>query len=202
MNDTIVLFAEIRTEFGTGSSRALRNSGRVPGIIYGSINKEPIAISLERKEITKYYRKPNFISSVLELEIDNKKYKLLPQAVELHPTTDLVNHIDFVHLNVDTQKLQVPIVYEGKERALGVKRGGFFNIVKRTILLLCDANNIPKNITIDVTNMYVGQSLKASDLKLPEGCSIVGKTDGVIVSIIGSRGKATDEEVSPTTATS
>jgi large subunit ribosomal protein L25 len=58
MNDTITLFAEMRTEFGTGPSRALRNTGRVPGIIYGS-DKEPIAISLEGKEITKYYRKPN-----------------------------------------------------------------------------------------------------------------------------------------------
>ena len=195
MNDIIVLFAEKRTEFGTGPSRALRNSGRVPGIIYGSIDKEPMAISLEGKEITKHYRKSNFISSVLELEIDNKKYKVLPQAVELHPITDLVNHIDFVYLNSNTQKLQVPIMYEGKEKALGVKRGGFFNIVKRTILLLCDASNIPQNITIDVTNMYVGQSLKASDLKLPKGCSIVGKTTGVIASIIGSKGKAADEEV-------
>jgi large subunit ribosomal protein L25 len=196
MNDTITLFAEMRTEFGTGPSRALRNTGRVPGIIYGS-DKEPIAISLEGKEITKYYRKPNFIATVFELEIGEKKYKVLPKAVDLHPITDLVNHIDFVHVNKDIQKLQVPIVYEGKERALGVKRGGFFNIIKRTITLLCDANNIPKNITFDVTNMYVGQSLKASDLKLPAGASIVGKTSGVIASIIGSRGSKSDEEAAP-----
>jgi large subunit ribosomal protein L25 len=199
MNDTIVLFAEMRTEFGTGPSRALRNTGRVPGIIYGS-DKEPIAVSLEGKEITKYYRKPNFIATVFELEIGKKKYKVLPKAVDLHPITDVVNHIDFVHVNKDIQRLQVPIVYEGKERALGVKRGGFFNIVKRTITLLCDANNIPKNITVDVTNMYVGQSLKAADLKLPAGASIVGKTSGVIASIIGSRGSKSDEEAAPSAA--
>lgn len=194
MNDTIVLFAEIRTEVGTGPSRALRNTGRVPAIIYGSKDEAPIAVSIEEKEITKYYRKPNFIATVFELELGEKKYKLLPKAVDLHPITDVVHHIDFVHLNKDTQKLQVPIVYEGKERALGVKRGGFFNIVKRTITLLCDANDIPKNITIDVTNMRVGQSLKFSDLKLPNGASIVGKTNGVIASIIGSRGSKSDEE--------
>lgn len=194
MNDTIVLFAEIRTEVGTGPSRALRNTGRVPAIIYGSKDEAPIAVSIEEKEITKFYRKPNFIATVFELELGEKKYKLLPKAVDLHPITDVVHHIDFVHLNKDTQKLQVPIVYEGKERALGVKRGGFFNIVKRTITLLCDANDIPKNITIDVTNMRVGQSLKFSDLKLPNGASIVGKTNGVIASIIGSRGSKSDEE--------
>jgi large subunit ribosomal protein L25 len=194
MNNTIALFAEIRTEVGTGSSRALRNAGRVPGIIYGSKDKAPIAVSIEEKEITKYYRKPNFIATVFELEIGDKKYKVLPKAVDLHPITDVVHHIDFVHLNEDTQKLQVPIVYEGKDRALGVKRGGFFNIVKRTVALLCDANNIPKNITIDVTNMRVGQSLKFSDLKLPNGASIVGKTSGVIATIIGSRGSKSDEE--------
>jgi len=197
MTDTVILFAEIREEFGTGPSRALRNNGRIPAIIYGRSNKEPIAISLEEKEITKYYRKPNFISSVIQLEIGKKKHKVLPKAVELHPIKDTVHHIDFVHLSNDVQKMPVPIVFEGKERAIGVKRGGFFNIVKRTITLLCDVNNIPKNITIDVSNMYVGQSLKVSNLNIPEGCTLTSKTDSVIASIIGSRGSKSEEEEKP-----
>ncbi|MDR0329317.1 MAG: 50S ribosomal protein L25, partial [Rickettsia sp.] len=89
-------------------------------------------------------------------------------------------------------------------RALGVKRGGFFNIIKRTITLLCDVNNIPKNINIDVTNMHIGQSLKAKSIKLPEGVQLASKNDFIIATIIGRKGsksegeEAATEEVKPT----
>lgn len=60
----------------------------------------------------------------------SKTHKVLPKAVELHPITEIVRHVDFVHLKEKTQRMDVPIVYEGKKRALAVKRGGFFNIIK------------------------------------------------------------------------
>ena len=194
MSDVVELIATMREEVGTGPARALRREGMVPAIIYGS-GKKPLAIAIEEKEITKLYRKPNFISTVMEFDIGKKKYKVLPKAVELHPITDIVRHVDFIYLDNKIQKTEIPIVYEGKDRAIGVKRGGFFNIVKRTVLLQCPVENIPKNITIDVTGMYVGQSIKVTDLQLPAGCTLVRQSNYIIASIIGSRtGKAEAEE--------
>lgn len=193
MSEILKLEAKSRNKFGTGAARALRREGRVPAVIYGA-KKIPVSISLEEKEITKYYRKPAFISQLISLTIDSKQYKVLPKAVELHPVTDIVRHVDFVFLEDKTQKMEVPVVYEGKERALGVKRGGYFNIVKRRVALLCDVNNIPKNVTIDVTNMQIATSLKSSKVKLPGGCIFSTKKEFVLATIIGRRGAKTEAE--------
>jgi large subunit ribosomal protein L25 len=107
-----------------------------------------------------------------------------------------VRHVDFIYLNSDIQKVEIPIVYEGKDRAIGVKRGGFFNIIKRTLLVLCPVNNIPKNIVIDVRNIYVGQSIRAANINLPPLCELVDKSNPIIASIIGNRGGKAEEGAS------
>ncbi|WP_425362310.1 50S ribosomal protein L25/general stress protein Ctc [Candidatus Tisiphia endosymbiont of Mystacides longicornis] len=197
MSELLELAAEMREKFGTGAARYLRRRGMVPAVVYGA-NKQPLAVSIEEKEITKHYRKPGFISSIVQIKVGNKTHKVLPKAVELHPITDIVRHVDFVHLEEKTQTMEVPVVYEGKERALGVKRGGFFNIIKRTITLLCDVNNIPKNINIDVSNMLIGQSLKAKNIKLPEGTQLASKSDFIIATIIGRKGSKAETEETAT----
>ncbi|WP_341754747.1 50S ribosomal protein L25/general stress protein Ctc [Candidatus Tisiphia endosymbiont of Dioctria rufipes] len=197
MSELLELAAEMREKFGTGVARDLRRKGMVPAVVYGS-GKEVLAVSIEEKEITKHYRKPGFISTVIQIKVGSKTHKVLPKAVELHPITDIVRHVDFVHLEEKTQRMEVPVVYEGKERALGVKRGGFFNIIKRTMTLLCDVNNIPKNINIDVTNMHIGQSLKAKNIKLPEGVQLASKNDFIIATIIGRKGSKSEGEEAAT----
>ncbi|WP_425361166.1 50S ribosomal protein L25/general stress protein Ctc [Candidatus Tisiphia endosymbiont of Stenodema calcarata] len=192
MSELLELAAEMREKFGTGVARELRRKGMVPAMVYGA-GKEVLAVSIEEKEITKHYRKPGFISTVIQIKVGSKTHKVLPKAVELHPITDIVRHVDFVHLEEKTQRMEVPVVYEGKERALGVKRGGFFNIIKRTITLLCDVNNIPKNINIDVTNMHIGQSLKAKSIKLPEGVQLASKNDFIMATIIGRKGSKSED---------
>ncbi|WP_375319315.1 50S ribosomal protein L25/general stress protein Ctc [Candidatus Tisiphia endosymbiont of Oplodontha viridula] len=197
MSELLELAAEMREKFGTGAARELRRKGMIPAVVYGA-NKEPLSVSIEEKEITKHYRKPGFISTIVQIKVGSKTHKVLPKAVELHPITNIVRHVDFVHLEEKTQRMEVPIVYEGKERALGVKRGGFFNIIKRTITLLCDVNNIPKNVNIDVTNMHIGQSLKAKGIKLPEGTQLASKNDFIIATIIGRKGSKAESEETAT----
>ncbi|MES2214961.1 MAG: 50S ribosomal protein L25/general stress protein Ctc [Pseudomonadota bacterium] len=198
MSDTTTLLADIREVVGTGSSRALRRTGMVPATLYGA-DKKPMSITILEKDITKLYRKHGFTSTVIQLEIGGKKHKVLPKSIELHPVTDIVRHVDFVYLDSKIQKVSVPIVFEGKERSLGVKRGGFFNIICRKITLLCPVNAIPQDITIDVVSMGVGMSLRTSQLKLPQGCSLVAKNDVVIASITGRGGKedTTDAGATP-----
>jgi large subunit ribosomal protein L25 len=191
--EALALTAEARQICGTGSARALRKNGRVPATIYGA-GKKPMSVSVEEKQITKLYRKPHFISTLIDLDIDGKHHKVLPKAVALDPITDIVMHVDFTFLNDKIQTMEVPIVFDGKDRSLGVKRGGFFNIVKRTVLLKCNVNSLPRNIMIDVSNMQIGQSLKSSNVKLPEGCEFIGKTNFVIASMIGKVGKEEVEE--------
>ena len=105
MSEALELAAEMRQEFGTGPARELRRSGKVPAIIYGK-GKDALAISIEEKEITKHYRKSGFISTVINIKIGTKAHKVLPKAVELHPITDIVRHVDFVYLDNKSQRME------------------------------------------------------------------------------------------------
>ncbi len=191
MSEVLTLAAEMREELGTGASRALRKRGMVPATIYGA-GKEPMSIAVEEKELTKYYRKPQYISQVIQFEIGQKKFKVLPKAIDLHPITEIARHADFVFLENKMQKMEVPVVYTNKENCIGVKRGGYFNTVKRSLTLLCPVDNLPRKIEADVTDMPISSSLKAKEVMLPEGAKLIGDPEFIIASIIGKRGKTDD----------
>ena len=104
MTEMTVLAATNREKIGTGSSRSLRRAGTVPATVYGE-GGTPLSIIIQEKEITKLYRRHGFTSTVVGIELDGKVIKVLPKAVQLHPITDLVNHVDFVFLAKDIQKV-------------------------------------------------------------------------------------------------
>ena len=191
MSEVLTLAAEMREELGTGASRALRKRGMVPAIIYGA-GKEPMSIAVEEKELTKYYRKPQYISQVIQFEIGQKKFKVLPKAIDLDPITEIARHADFTFLENKLQKMEVPVVYANKENCIGIKRGGYFNTVKRSLTLLCPVGNLPRKIEIDVTDIPISTSLRAKEVALPEGTKFIGDPEFVIASIIGKRGNSTD----------
>jgi large subunit ribosomal protein L25 len=195
INDSRILIAEERKDIGTGSARALRRSHRIPAVIYGP-GRQTISISLEEKEVIKYYKQPSFSSSVIEIQMGDVTHKVIPQAVEVHPVKDLVRHVDFVFLSEKTQNVKVPIIYKNKTTAIGVKRGGFFNIVVRKVLLECNVDSIPKNIELDVSGARIGHSIKASKLVLPEGVKLAVSNDLILASITG-RGKDDEPEDKP-----
>lgn len=193
MTEILTLSATMREEKGTGAARALRKKGMVPATIYGA-GKTPISIAVEEKELTKYYRRPQYISQVIQFEIGQKKYTVLPKAIDLNPLTEIVSHADFVFLEAKMQKMQVPVVYTNKDVCIGIKRGGYFNTVKRLLTILCPVNNLPRKIEIDVSNMPISSSIKAKEAILPEGAKLLENPEFVIASIIGKRGKTEEEE--------
>jgi len=200
MTEILTLTAEMREEVGTGAARALRRKGMVPATIYGA-GKSPISIAIAEKEITKYYRRPQYISQLIQFEIGQKKYKVLPKAIELNPLTEIVRHADFVFLEEKMQKMQVPIIYINKDDCIGIKRGGYFNTVKRLLTILCPVDKLPRKIEIDVTDMAITDSVKAKVAVLPEGAKLLEDPEFVIASIIGKRGKTDSLDDDETTTT-
>ncbi|MCP5369430.1 MAG: 50S ribosomal protein L25/general stress protein Ctc [Rickettsiaceae bacterium] len=191
MNDIVTLKAQLRTKIGTGPARELRRNGMIPAIIYGA-NKEPLAIAIEEREITKYYKKPLFLSQLFEFDIDGTKYKVLPKTAELHLIKEMVTHVDFIFVEDEVQKMSVPIVYLNKTTSIGIKRGGYFNTVRRVLNISCPVKSLPRSLEIDVAKTKIGESIKASQVKLPEGAVLLDNPNFVIASIIGKKGKAGD----------
>jgi large subunit ribosomal protein L25 len=184
MSDTLNLPAETRERAGKGASRALRRDGRVPAVVYGG-NEEPIAIHVQEKELVRQLMTGHFFNSIIEVEVGGKTLRTQPKDVAFHPVTDRPLHVDFLRLGANaTVHVNVPVVFANEDASPGLKRGGVLNVVRHELELVCDADKIPHEITIDVTGFDVGESIHIHHVKLPSGvASAITDRDFTIATI-------------------
>ena len=153
----------------TGSTYSLLNKGMVPGIIYGK-GTEPIQIAFEDKILQKLMHTGSFYSTILDIDIQGKIEKILPKQLQYHPVTDKLIHFDFLRVQNDTKvTVEVPVQFLNQETCPGLKKGGVLNLVRRDVELSCNANNIPDNLQFDLASSEIGDSIKISNIDLPEG---------------------------------
>ncbi|MGB5076599.1 MAG: 50S ribosomal protein L25/general stress protein Ctc [Sphingorhabdus sp.] len=185
MSDQLTLSAETRERAGKGASRDLRRQNRIPAVIYGN-KKDPVTIHVEEKALVKLLMTGHFMNSVVELELDGKKEITLPKDVAFHPVTDRPLHVDFLRIDKNAKvDVSVPVVFINEEKSPGLKRGGVLNIVRHEIELVCEVNQIPDEIEVDVTGFDVGDSIHISAVKLPAGStSAITDRDFTIATIV------------------
>lgn len=185
MSDTLVLSAEARDRAGKGASRSLRREGRVPAVIYGN-NEEPQMVHVEEKLLVKLLGTGHFFNSVVMVEIGGKPVRTLPKDVAFHPVTDRPLHADFLRVSEHAKvHVNVPVIFANEPASPGLKRGGVLNIVRHELELICDAAEIPDDVTIDLTGFDVGDSVHISHVKLPSGAaSAITDRDFTIATIV------------------
>ncbi|MDC0344397.1 50S ribosomal protein L25/general stress protein Ctc [Pelagibacteraceae bacterium] len=155
----------------TGQVKKLRAEGFIPAILYGGTNPNA-KISISKKLITNILNNDSFLSTVLELDIDGKKEKVLPREVAYHVVSDEPIHVDFMRIVAGAKIIiEIPVQFKNNEDCPGLKRGGVLNIVRRKVELKCPADKIPKDIIIDLAGLEIGTSIKISSVKLPENVS-------------------------------
>ncbi|MBL8650166.1 MAG: 50S ribosomal protein L25/general stress protein Ctc [Sphingopyxis sp.] len=185
MSDQLVLSAETRERGGKGASRDLRRNGRVPAVVYGG-KEEPLMIHVEEKLLMKQLMTGHFMNSVVMIEVDGKQVRTLPKDVAFHPVKDRPIHADFLRISKDAKvHVAVPVIFANEEASPGLKRGGVLNIVRHELELVCDADKIPDDISIDVTGFDVGDSIHISHVTLPKGSeSAITDRDFTIATIV------------------
>ena len=185
MSDQLTLPAEPRTKGGKGASRALRNAGRVPAVIYGN-KEEPTPIHVEAKLLIKQLSGGHFMNTIVMLEVDGRTVRTLPKDVAFHPVTDRPLHADFLRLAEGaTVQVNVPVSFVNEEASPGLERGGVLNVVRHELELSCDASRIPESIEIDLTGLEIGDSIHISQLTLPEGStSVIDDRDFTIAGLV------------------
>ena len=185
MSDQLTLTAETRERGGKGASRDLRRNGRVPAVVYGG-KEEPLMIHVEEKLLMKQLMTGHFMNSVVMIEVGGKTIRTLPKDVAFHPVKDRPIHADFLRIAKDAKvHVEVPVVFANEDASPGLKRGGVLNIVRHELELVCDADKIPDDITIDVTGFDVGDSIHISHVKLPAGSeSAITDRDFTIATIV------------------
>ena len=160
--------ATIRDTKTKGDINSLRIKGDIPAIIYGGSEKNQ-KISLNKKNVKNLLEKENFLSNIISINLDGKSENVLPKELVWDPITDEPIHIDFLRIvKGSTVILEIPVKFINNDKSPGLKRGGVLNIVRRKVELKCPAENIPKELIVDLDNLDIGSSIKISSIKLPE----------------------------------
>ena len=169
MAEATVITAEGRERAGKGAARTLRRAGKIPGIVYGG-GQESRKIALTVRELKRQIdTNPRFFSTVFVLELDGERSQVLPREAQLHPVTDMPLHIDFIRAEAGaTITVAVPVHFINDGISVGIKRGGVLNVVRREVELVCPADAIPAEITVDLAGFNIGDSIHISQVTLPE----------------------------------
>jgi len=163
-----------RSVQGTGASRRLRNSGKTPGIVYGSKDAATV-IELDHNALFHALRKEAFHSSILDLEIGGKTQKVLLRDYQMHPFKPLVLHIDFQRVSA-TEKvhMRVPLHFTNAESSTAVKlQGAVISHILNDLEISCLPADLPGFLEVDLSKIEVGHSIHAKDVALPKGVSLV-----------------------------
>ncbi len=194
MSDQLTLSAELRERAGKGASRALRNAGRVPAVIYGN-NEDPAAIHIEEKMLLKALHTGHFMNSVVMIEVGGQQVRTLPKDVAFHPVTDRPLHADFLRIGEHSEvHVDVPVHFTDEDASPGMKRGAVLNIVRHELELVCDAALIPDEIRISLKGLEVGASIHISHVTLPAGArSAITDRDFTIATLVAPSGMKSAE---------
>ena len=169
MSDITVLTAAARERVGKGSAREARRQGKIPAVIYGD-KKSPASITLERKLLARHLESGGFFNTLFDIELDGKLNRVLPRDVQLHPVTDVPEHIDFLRVSSTTRiSVEVPVEFKGEDESPGLKTGGVLNVVRYNVEVSCTPDLIPTSLVLNLSGAEIGDSLHISAVSLPEG---------------------------------
>ncbi len=167
---------------GTGASRRLRISGKVPGIVFGA--GEPTMIELDHNALFFALKKEAFHSSILEMELAGAQQKVLLRDFQMHPWKQQVLHVDFQRVD-NTTKItkKVPLHFVGEAESVAVKTDKCtVSHIVTELEITCLAVQLPEFIEVDLSGLTKGHSVHVNDIKLPAGVKVVthGKPNPVI----------------------
>jgi len=161
--------AVIRDGSGKSAVKKVMAGGKIPSILYG-LNEKPVNIAIDKIFIQKELNAGGFLTKIFNLNIDGKKNLAIPRDIQFHPLSDQPIHVDFLRLSEDSKvTLDIPTRFINEEASPGLKRGGVLNVNRRTVQLICPANNIPEELVFDLTDLEIGDTIRISMVNLDEG---------------------------------
>ena len=188
MADQIILNADLRDRTGSNKARVIRNiDGMIPAIVYGD-EKETLNIKLKLNELTKASENELFYTQVLLIKTGDNEEKVVLKELQKDPAKGKFLHADFQRVSSKTKlKVVIPINFINEEECIGIREeGGVAAKAIREIEIMCLAGNIPESIDIDIEKLNLGESIRLTEISLPEGSEIPGlteETDQMVVSI-------------------
>ena len=187
---SITIKGSERESVGKKATKALRNAGKVPCVIYGG--EKPLHFSAEELSFKDLVYTPNAHTVVVELE-GSKKYDAVMQDIQFHPVTDSILHVDFYQLFKDKEvTMDIPVRLLGNSP--GVRNGGRLLFRKRKLSIKALPDNLPDFFDIDISKLRIGGNISVSTL-LKDEFTILHPENTVVVQVKAARNAVlTDEE--------
>jgi large subunit ribosomal protein L25 len=169
---------------GTGkrAAKGVRNSGLIPCVMYGGGTVDHFSVNF--KEIKSIVFTPDF--KMANVNINGKSSKAILKAVQFHPVTDEIQHIDFLKvIEGSAIKLEVPIKLTGSSE--GVKAGGKLQQLVRRVKVKTTPDRIISEVQVDISSLGLGQSVRVRDIKAIEGVEIMASSGIPVATILVPR---------------
>ena len=181
---SISIAAEPRPGLGSRANKRLRDTGKVPGVVYG--HKEAVVpVTLPKKELVGHLNKG---AHVFDLSLDGKNEKVLVKEVQYDHLGVEVIHVDFARVSLD-EKVELTVPLELKGTPKGEEEGGVLQQIVAELEIECLVTDIPSLIVHNVAEMKLDDVLHIKDLKLPPGVKALQDEDLVVAQV-----KAIEEE--------
>ncbi|MDP3072219.1 MAG: 50S ribosomal protein L25 [Opitutaceae bacterium] len=190
-----------RAQTGRSSSRRLRKTNRVPAVLYGK-HTEPTSLSVDVPEFTRLLKSVAGRTVLIELTGAGKADKALTffQEIQRDPITDKFLHIDIQEVKPDEKfEIKVPVRVTGE--SFGVKnQSGVLEMASQTLRIRVLPKDLPESISVDVTELKVGETLKVESLKPVDGVQFLDPKGQPVVSCVEPVAEIVQEVVAPTAA--
>jgi len=189
----IILNVEVRDRAGTGGSRETRRQGKIPGVLYGG-PKAPVNIAVKGNEFRKALYTGKLLGHLVTLQHGDEKQSVIAKAVQFHPVTDEPLHFDLYRVDEHQLiKIEVPVHFKNHDISVGLKKGGTLEVIRHTVELACPADKIPEELVIDLASHDIGDVIRISEIKLPEGVRPAMDRDFVIANLKASAASQSNE---------
>lgn len=191
---TVSISGSPRANVGKKDAKALRRAGNVPCVLYGG--KEQVAFYAQESAFKKLVYTPDV--HIVNLDINGVKTDAIMQDIQFNPVTDRIAHIDFLQIVAGKAvTMNVPISCTGT--AVGVREGGKLQVKMRTIKAKGLIEKMPEKISLDVSNMKIGDTVRVGDLKY-DGISFLESENVTVVAVRVTRNVAEETPAATTAA--
>lgn len=202
MRKDITVAAESRDSRGKNEARRLRVSGKIPAVVYGGA-PDSVAISVDPKQLAAVLRSGAGHNTIFTLSVaQGESSPVMIVDWQSDPLRGNLLHADLKRIDL-SQRLTVKVPVQATGEAKGVKQqGGVLELVTREVEIECLPDEIPASFTINISELLIGQVIRASDLPLTGSIILLSAADAVLAHVISVRAEAaaTTEETAETAA--
>ncbi len=184
--------AEKREETGKGAARRLRRNGKIPAVMYGR-SKGAESLIVDPHDISHLLQKNVILDLTIVDDDEEKKETVMIKDYQRDVIKKNLLHVDFQHISMD-EKIEVSVPIELTGDSPGVKEGGVLQKLMRMVEISALPSDVPEKISLDLSELELGDSLAVEDLEVGEDVEIISSAEDVIVTVVAPSEEVTEPE--------